>query len=333
MANLLRTTLRPMAARSGALRAGIRYNSDNAAAIDSQALEHYRQHPLAFHRFPLSEIYFEPTTHFVRANEKTPAIRIRGATPTKNTGLHHITPFAVAKFCSFGEKGNLGKSVNYGHGKVEVRTLEEAHQELSIGLDPLANQSEFNEEVEAYFEWLNGFREKYIDHLVEATDEYEVLKAAHGGKSEATRRALIEDNVSKLVRQYVKEGVTVPHSDMLNVSEKIYFRSKSPNPTTYCDSDVEMAEKGFARRNIPLYDSEHQVIPVKDASVFAGDVISMELNLSCRIWKVAGRVGASFRYNPRSVILLRHTERRGGSEASSPFSNYAFEHGGTVYEQ
>ena len=60
--------------------------------------------------------------------------------------------------------------------------------------------------------------------------------------------------MSKLVRQYVKDGVPTPHSDMLNVSEKMYFRSKSPNPTTYCDSDVEMAEKGFARRNIPLYD-------------------------------------------------------------------------------
>jgi len=285
----------------------------------------YEEHPLAYHQFPVDEITFSVGEHFVSGGAH-PHMHFEGE---EFSGIRHVTPWSVVSYATFGEKGTLGQASKFANSGYVTDPMDAVQQINLCDMDYVDRQA-VNANMQSYFEWLEELRQKYIDHLTDNIESYDILmkrlQILFKNADRATLREMIQQICTPVTRTIPEEN-----TETLNFRQKLYFnqRDQGRKPLIRCDLDEDMWNQGAVRKHIPLFDSEGVEIPLATASIGSGDIVSVENNIVCQLYDVGGNIGAGLKRNTRAVVLI-HQEPRGGQSYQSPYQQSI--PGGLVYQ-
>jgi hypothetical protein len=310
------------------------------AASDVGAIAAFRKLDTAFCNIPLDKIKFQVGQHFV---SKAPHPQVFVG-DNKMPGVQHVAPFAKTTFTWFGEKGNMGRRLAFNGMDSIVDDPKLCDQEVGISIEPLNDSMTHNEVAREYFGWLQAIQVKYLEHLLQHYDQYPVLSrkiAALKAKSfsDETIAGMMESEATGLIKKLKDEnGDPIDDTDFLQFKQRVFFKADAETlakATIRCALDKDMAAQGYVRRHVPLYDSVGREVPLEEAALRKGDVVSVVCTVSPNLYSVANRVGYGLRRTMRSIVMLRQGRGSGGSEggsgSGSPFGNSPLP-GGVVFD-
>lgn len=335
-ANVLRRATSALKAQSGGFHQHVRSlhrtvvaQSTDTKELDEKAKEFYNEHPRSHYNIAMDDIVFKVGSHFV-TGEPHPQISL--VSTVEPTGLLNVTPFAKTRYSWFGERGNLGKKSHFAKTfDGVISDPMDAQQEINLFPESLQGGSERdNQALLDYIDWMENIRKKYVEHLASNVREYPILFRKLGFLLERDDPETLHEMVSQLTHSPIKYqkdeyGQVKPDTSFVPFKQNLYFRdaNRASKARIRCEMDTQMAEQGGVRRHVPLYDRFGTEIPLSEAKINPGDVISVENNITCQLYDIGGNVGAGLRRNLRSVVWLRSDETSEGRE-ESPFKDYTF---------
>lgn len=326
-------TARPAA--SSPLFGQVRQMSASVAETIETAQGLYKNHEQSFRKFNVDDIHFKVGSHFIN---KSPFPEIYYG-DAERSGIVHVSPWAKIGFSAFGKSGTLNQKKNFLKGQdAYVTDPTEAEQQVTLTLAPLDGSDGINTEVQDYFDWLEAIREKYIDHLADNVESYDVLRQKLSvlvGKDREVLRGMLGQICNQVTRTPMNEMHELePERQTLTYRQKFYFPTQKKTGQILCDLDQEMLDLGYQRKHIPLFDSAGAEIPLEKSHLAAGDVVSVQSNVTCQLYNIGGNVGAGLRRTMRAAVLLlqKDTGSSGSSYYQSPFSGSAIE-GGVVQKE
>jgi len=297
-----------------------------SAAVAADPIQAYREHPQSHYKFPVEGVEFSVGKHFTRGD---PAPMIKHVDhESEFPGIHHITPWAKTAFCFFGEKGNIGKKTKFTTSQDGIISDPlEAQHEITLVSDGICGSAGSNEDLMDYCSWLDAIREKYVEHLVSEYDSYPVLQKKFGALMDGGDEEVLAKMLQMIVHSPVKyakapDGFEDKTRPLIPMRQKLYYRGKpSRSHKIRSERDEEMLKRGYVRKHVPLYTRNGNEIPLTEAQLFSGTVVSVESRLLCNLYDVGGNIGASFKRNMYSVVQLEE-EGAAAHTPHSPFQDY-----------
>lgn len=206
----------------------------------------------------------------------------------------------------------------------------DASNEISLSSNPLSNdEQDHNSQMMSYFEWLTGLREKLVDHLTDNVEQYPSLMKKFNilvsKNDQETLREMISSITTKPVKYQKDEyGYELTDSPFISYRGKLYFYSedKAKSATVRCDLDLEMREKNYVRKHIPVFDRHGVEIPLEEVIIGSGDVISIENIIQCQLYDIGGNIGAGLKRIMRSVVILRQADKANRRATKSPYKDF-----------
>jgi len=214
----------------------------------------------------------------------------------------------VTGYTYFSKIGNFGVDKNFGSGKFSINSLKDAEYELMLTNRPLSIQEGENEQANAFFELLSAFRNKLIAHVGENLSSYDVLNKKHSYLADSTdevRSKVLSGCTSQLMRPITFKDSESTYQ-ALSLREKVYLKAlPDVEIKAFCEEDHDMAQDGYLRKYLPVYDASGDKLPVETFKIGFGDVVSSVLRVQPYIYNVGGNAGIKIALRLRSVTVGR----------------------------
>eukprot|EP00049_Salpingoeca_infusionum_P018239 m.356366 g.356366 ORF g.356366 m.356366 type:complete len:315 (-) comp17520_c0_seq1:179-1123(-) len=297
---MLRQLARPSAALARTMAVSTRALSDESVELLTRAQTVYADHDQSIYKRPVEAMEFKVGQF---NGNPTPEVSLFGESP--RAGVTIVSPFAMAGSCNFGPQGNLGVTKKFKSGSVAVHEPQDAKQELSFSDEPLVDGTT-NQPMVDFFTWLEEFRAKFVQHLVDNLDAYPDLSKKFGVFSGPGLYDGMLASHGKLYSEWTNsESEAVRFFD---IQQRVYKRkAEGQSPRIMTPIDEQLSNK-FARNHVRMFDAAGETIPIDDAVLHRQDVIACTFAVGPRVYNVAGNVGFGLRKNLYTITRI-HTAK------------------------
>eukprot|EP00055_Hartaetosiga_balthica_P006469 m.20270 g.20270 ORF g.20270 m.20270 type:complete len:322 (-) comp5233_c0_seq1:221-1186(-) len=283
-------------------------------SLYEKALESQKNNDLYFRNIDLNEVDFKTEDEKILVVYRD----------TEHPSLLHMSPFCLTGVSFFQPNGDLGIKQKFGSTIFTVDDPVKANIQLSLSdRDPLTGKPG-NQEAHDYADWLATFNNKLAEHIASNLTQYPDLNKKFSFLSSASPSVLF-DGISNSIPKPAKEWVNSKDNSIVtfvNLKQPLYSRKfdKESVPRTFTELDEEVSET-HVRNFVPLYDETGVMIPVQDAVVKNGDLISCVVSLQPAVYSIGGNAGVTVRRRIRNVTKIFSSKISSSSTQSAPLGN------------